>query len=63
MTSGMITLWALCTDPAWQPTAATVRQRVNFQFDRVAEPHHVIGVVLHRVFGQRVDEDIEPVAM
>jgi hypothetical protein len=35
-----------------------VGQRVNFQFDRLAEPHCEIGVVLHRVLGQRVDQDI-----
>jgi hypothetical protein len=54
---------ALSADAARQPPAATVGQRVNFQCDRLAEPHREIRVVLHRVLGQRVDEDIEPVAV
>ena len=53
----------LSTDAARQPPAATVGQRVNVQCDRLAEPHREIRVVLHRVLGQRVDEDIEPVAV
>ncbi|HEY5870208.1 MAG TPA: hypothetical protein VI542_32340, partial [Candidatus Tectomicrobia bacterium] len=30
---------ALSADAARQPPTATVGQRVNFQFDRLAEPH------------------------
>ena len=54
---------ALRADAARQPPAATVGQRVNVQCDRRAEPQREIRVVRHRVLGQRVDEDIEPVAV
>ena len=54
---------ALRADAARQPPAATVGQRVNVQCDRLAEPQREIRVVRHRVLGQRVDENIEPVAV
>src|SRR5215471_3161470 len=53
----------LSADTARQPPAATVGQRVYFQCDWLAEPHREIRVVLHRILGQRVDEDIEPGAV
>ena len=40
-----------------------MRQRVQFQLDRVAEPDRVTAVVLDRVGGQRVDQYVEPVAI
>src|SRR5690242_15842090 len=54
---------SLCAYPAWQPPAAAVRQRVQFQLDRVAEPDRKTAVVLHRVLGQRMHQHVEPAAV
>src|SRR5438445_12539475 len=48
---------------ARQPPAAAVRQCVEPQLDRVAEPDRVAAVILDRILGQRVDQDVEPVAV
>src|SRR5437879_3340889 len=37
-----------------------MRQRVQLQLDRVAEPDRVAAVVLDRIGGQRVDEHVKP---
>src|SRR6266851_8493826 len=50
-------------DPARQLAAPAAGQRVKLQLDRVAQPDRVEAVVLDRVQGQRVDQDVEPVAV